>query len=71
MDNYPPTNRTRLQQAISQRGRVVSLFALAVELSIPYPKASEYLRQMESSRLVEVTRVRPGVPLVIDWKGGK
>jgi hypothetical protein len=73
MDNpitpTPPPNRIRLRDEIASRKVTRSLFALAVDLSIPYPKASEYLRDLERSGQVQVTRYCPGYPLVITWIG--
>lgn len=66
----PPTHRARLTDEIKSRGRVKSLFALAIDLSIPYPKANELVRQLERAGQVNVERPAPGQPLVITWTGG-
>ena len=63
------THRTRLEAEIRQRGRTKSLFALAMDLSIPYPQAYRHLKWLQETGRVEVIQYCPGYPLIITWKG--
>lgn len=51
-----PCYREKLLEELEARETVQSLFQLAVELGIPYPKAHMHIRRLERAGIITVNR---------------
>ena len=62
-------SETELLAFIRQRGEVVSLFAAATELQMPYETAHRCISKLNHRGLVKISNRRAGAPLVITPAG--